>query len=326
MRAIVCRRYGSPDVLSLEEVERPRPGDDEVLVRVHAASINAWDWDLLRGKPFIVRMWGLLKPRYPVPGADIAGRVEAVGARVSRFKPGDAVFGDLSTCGWGGFAEQVCAREGALALKPPRLTFEEAAAVPQAAAMALQGLTETRPLRPGEKVLVNGAGGGVGTFAVQMAKAFGAQVTGVDHTEKLDVIRAAGADTVIDYTKADFTREETRYDLILDTEAHRSMLACGRALRPGGAYVMIGGSLGRAVQLLLVAPAFSLAGHRTLRILAAVPNRNLARLGELLEAGTIAPIIDRRFPLENVPAAFRYFGQGHAKGKVVITLLPDAGR
>lgn len=205
MKAIVCHEYGSPDVLKLEEIQTPTVGADEVLVRVHAASVNSWDWDLLRGKPFVVRLlWGLLKPRNKILGADIAGRVEAVGGNVKRFQRGDEVFGDLCACGWGGFAEYVCARENALALKPADTSFEEAAAMPQAAVMALQGIRDYGRTEPGQEVLINGAGGGVGTFAVQIAKSFGAQVTGVDSTRKLDMMRSIGADDVIDYTQEDF--------------------------------------------------------------------------------------------------------------------------
>ncbi len=199
MKAIVYQQYGSPDVLQLKEVEKPTPKDNEVLVKVHAASVNSWDWDLLRGKPFLARLWsGLLKPKHKILGCDIAGRVEAVGRKVKQFQPGDEVFGDISGCGWGGFAEYVCARENALALKPASMTFEEAAAVPQAAVVALQGLRDKEQIQPGQKVLINGAGGGVGTFAVQIAKSFGAEVTGVDSTKKLDMMRSIGADLILD--------------------------------------------------------------------------------------------------------------------------------
>jgi NADPH:quinone reductase-like Zn-dependent oxidoreductase len=320
MKAIVYTKYGPPDVLQLKEVEKPTPKDNEVLIKVHAASVNSWDWDLLRGTPFLNRLGGLLKPKYKILGADIAGRVEAVGRNVKQFQPGDEVFGDLCECGWGGFAEYVCARENALALKPASMTFEEVAAVPQAAVLALQGLRDKGQIQPGQKVLINGAGGGVGTFAVQIAKSFGAEVTGVDSTRKLDMVRSIGADQVIDYTQEDFTKNEQRYDLILDGVAYRSILDYKRALSPKGIFVMVGGSMALAFQILFLGPWISLAGSKKMGILAPKPNKNLAFLKELLEAGKVVPVIDRRYPLSEVPEALRYFGEGHAKGKVVITL------
>lgn len=240
MKAVVYTKYGPPDVLELKEIEKPIPKDDEVLIKVHGASVNSWDWDLLRGTPFLNRLFfGLLKPKYKILGADIAGRVEVVGRNVKQFLPGDEVFGDLCECGWGGFAEYVCARENALALKPASMTFEEVAAVPQAAVMALQGLRDQGQIQPGQKVLINGAGGGVGTFAVQIAKSFGAEVTGVDSTSKLDMMRSIGADQVIDYTQEDFTQNGQRYDLILDAAAYRSIFDYKRALSPKGIFVVV---------------------------------------------------------------------------------------
>lgn len=235
MKAILCRKYGPPDVLELREIDKPSPEDDEVLVRVHAASVNSWDWDNLRGKPFLVRLlMGLLKPKYQIPGADTAGRVEAIGKNVTRFQPGDEVFGDLCACGWGAFAEYVCAPEDSLALKPANATFEQAASVPQAGVMALQGIRDYGRTQPGQKVLINGAGGGVGTFAVQIAKSLGAEVTGVDGTPKLDTLRSIGADHVIDYTQTDFTLSGETYDLIFDVAGHRSMFDYARALAAKG--------------------------------------------------------------------------------------------
>ncbi len=240
MKAIVYEKYGPPEVLQLKEVEKPTPKDDEVLIKVHVASANAAGWHLLRADPFFVRLMGggLLKPKNKILGADIAGRVEAVGRNVKQFQPGDEVFGDISGCGFGGFAEYVCARENALVLKPASMTFEEAAAIPQAAVLALQGLRDKRQIQPGQKVLINGAGGGVGTFAVQLAKYFGAEVTGVDSTKKLDMLRSIGADHVIDYTQKDYTKSGQCYDLILDVAAHRSIFDYKRALSPEGIYVM----------------------------------------------------------------------------------------
>jgi len=322
MKAIVYHTYGSPDVLELKEVEKPTPKDNEVLVKVHAASVNSWDWDLLRGKPFLARLvgGGVFKPKYQILGADIAGRIEAVGRNVRQFQPGEEVFGDLSGGSWGGFAEYVCAHENAVLLKPARMTFEEAAAVPQAALLALQGLRDKGQIKPGQKVLINGAGGGVGTFAVQIAKACGAEVTGVDSTRKLDLLRSLGADQVIDYTQADFTNNGQRYDLILAVVASRSIFAYKRALRPKGMCVIIGGSLATIFQALLLGPWISLTGRKKVGLLIYKQNKDLVFMKELLEAGKVVPVIDRRYPLREVAEALRYFGAGHVKGKVVITL------
>lgn len=322
MKAIVYEKYGSPDVLHLKEVAKPIPKDNEVLVKVHAASVNSWDWDLLRGKPFASRlMFGLLRPRTKILGCDIAGRVEAVGRNVKQFQPGDEVFGDISGCGRGGFAEYVCARENALALKPASMTFEEAAAVPQAAVLALQGLRDKGQIQPGQKVLINGAGGGAGTFAVQIAKSFGAEVTGVDSARKLDMLRSIGADQVIDYTQEDFTKSGQRYDLILDVVTYRSIFDYKRALSPKGIYVMLGGgSWARVFQAMLLGPWISMTGSKKMGLLMLKPNKDLAFLIELFEAGKVKPVIDRRYPLSEVAEALRYFGEGHAQGKVVITV------
>lgn len=320
MRAIVYTGYGPPDVLKLKEVDKPTPKHNEVLIEVHASSLNSWDWDLLRGTPFVVSLWGLLKPKYKILGADIAGRVEAVGGEVKQFQLGDEVFGDLSACGWGGFAEYVCARENALALKPAGMTFEEAAAVPQAAVMALQGLRDKGHVQPGQKVLINGAGGGVGTFAVQIAKSFGAEVTGVDSTRKLEMVRSIGADRVIDYSQEDFTKNGLRYDMILDVAGYHSIFDYKRALSPTGIYVMVGGSMARVFQTIFLGPLISITGSKKMGILAAKPNKGLAFLKGLFEAGKLVPVIDRRYSLSEVAEALRYFGEGHVQGKVVITL------
>ncbi len=322
MKAIVYQRYGPPDVLEFKEVAKPIPKDNEVLVKVHAASVNDWDWGLLRGTPFLNRLiFGLLKPKIKILGCDIAGRVEAVGNDVKQFQPGDEVFGDLSGCGFGGFAEYVCARENVLALKSAGMTFEEAAAVPQAAVLALQGLRDKGQIQKGQKVLINGAGGGVGTFAVQMAKSFGAEVTAVDSTRKLDMVRSIGADHVIDYTIEDFTKNGRRYDLILDVAGYRSIFAYKRALSPKGIYVMVGGSMARIFQVLFLGPCISMTGSKKRGILMHKPNtKDLVFMKELFEGGTVVPVIDRRYPLREVPDALRYFGEGHHKGKVVITV------
>jgi NADPH:quinone reductase-like Zn-dependent oxidoreductase len=315
MKAIVYHRYGSPDVLQLEEVEAPAPKDGEVLVRVHGASMNAGDWHLLRGSPFLLRLaWGLLKPRHGILGSDLAGRVEAVGGDVRQFRPGDEVFADVSESGRGAFAEYVCVGEGKLVRKPANLSFEEAAAVPVAAVVALQGLRDEGQVKPGQQVLINGASGGVGTFAVQIAKSFGAEVTGVCSTGKLDIVRSIGADQVIDYTQEDFTRSGQRYDLILDTALYRPISDCTPALQPNGIYVVVGGSVARIIQA-------SFSRGKNVRNLSHRPNQeDLAFLRELLEAGRVAPVIDRCYPLPEAAEALRYYGGGHARGKVVITI------
>jgi NADPH:quinone reductase-like Zn-dependent oxidoreductase len=320
MKAIVFTRYGSPDVLELKEVDKPTPKDDEVLVRVRAASLNDWDWEALRGTPFVNRLlFGLSSPRKQILGSDIAGRVEAVGKAVLQFRPGDDVFGDLSGS-WGGFAEYVCAREDALALKAPSMTFEEAAAIPQAAMLALQGLRDVGRIQPGQTLLINGAGGGVGTFAIQMARLYGAEVTGVDSTGKLDLLRSLGAAHVIDYTQTDFTTTGQRYDLILDVKTKRSPVEWTRALRPNGRYVTVGGSMARLYQALLLWPWISMIQKKRLGIVVLKPNKDLGYMKELFEAGKVVPIIDGPYPLSEVPEAFRHFGAGRHKGKVVITV------
>jgi len=323
MKAIVFTQYGPPDGLELKEVPRPTPKDDELLIRVHASSINSWDWEFLNGIPFINRLlYGLFKPKKTkqVLGADVAGTVEAVGRNVTRFQPGDGVFGDLWD-NWGGFAEYACAHETALEPKPANSTFEEAAAVPQAGVLALQGLRKAGQPQPGQKVLINGAGGGVGTFAVQLAKFSGAEVTGVDASHKLDVVRSVGADHVIDYAQEDFTKTGERYDLIIDCQNFRSMFDIKRALRPEGVYAMVGGSIPRVYQLWFLSICASLTREsRKLRLVAEGPNKGLADLKELIEAGKVVPIVDRTYQLSEVPEALRYFGEGRHKGKIVIAV------
>jgi len=322
MKAIVYTEYGPPDVLQLKEVEKPTPKGDEVLVKVHAASVNHTDWYLVTGEPFVARLWsGLLEPKNQIPGGDIAGRVEAVGVNANQFQTGDDVYGDKAACGWGAFAEYVCVPENELVLKPASITFEEAAAVPQAAVSALQALRDKGQIQPGQKVLINGASGGVGTFAVQIAKYFGAEVTGVCSTRKLDMVHSIGADHVIDYTREDFTKSGQRYDLILATGGYHPITDYKRALSPKGIYVMIGGSTAQKLQAFLLGPWISMTGSKKMGSLAGKPNqKDLVFLNELLEAGKVVPVIDRRYPLSEVPEAFRYFGGGHAIGKVVITV------
>ena len=322
MKAIVYTKYGSPDVLQVKEVEKPLPNADEVLVKVHAASINSWDLDMLTGRPLEYRFFsGILKPsKTKILGCDIAGRVDAVGRNINQFHPGDDVFGDLCEGSWGGFAEYVCARENELTLKPTAMTFEEAAASPQAGILALQGLCEKREISPGHKILINGAGGGVGTFAIQIAKSFGAEVTGVDNTSKLDMMSSLGADYVIDYTKEDFTKNGKSYDLILDVKTDRSVFDYWRALDSNGIYVSVGGRSARILQLVIVGSLFSMTGSKKLTLMLHKPNKDIEIIKELFESGKIKSVVDRCFPLSEAPEAFEYFGEGHFKGKVVITV------
>jgi NADPH:quinone reductase-like Zn-dependent oxidoreductase len=323
VKAITFNQYGSADVLELTERAKPFPKNDEVLVKVHAASINSWDWELLQGTPFLNRlMFGLLKPKkINILGCDIAGRVEAVGKNVKHLQPGDAVFGDLSKENWGGFAEYLCAPENALVLKPQSITFEEAAAIPQAGLLALQGLVDKGQIAAKQNVLINGAGGGAGTFAVQIAKCIGANVTAVDSGAKLEMLSLLGADKVVDYRLQDFTKNGCRYDLILDMAAHHSFFDYQRALSPTGIYVMVGGSMALVNQLLLLGPFLSIFSSKKMGLLMHNPNpKDLKFMQQLIEEGKVAPIIDKRYPLVEVSDALRYFGSGQAIGKVVITI------
>ena len=318
MKAIVCHEYGSPDVLRCEDIEKPTAGDNEVLIKVRAASVNPLDWHSMRGKPHLIRiMTGLRKPKNTRPGVDVAGQVEAVGRNVTQFKPGDEVFGACR----GAFAEYVCAIEDRLALKPANISFEDAAAVPVAAITALQGLRDKGRIQPGQKVLVDGASGGVGTFAVQIAKSFGAEVTAVCSTRNVDTARSIGADHVIDYTREDFTQSGQRYDLILAANAHHSIFDYRRALSPDGIYVMVGGGGVQMLQGLLLGPLLSLIGSKKMGFfIANINQKDLVFLKDLLEAGKVVPVIDRRYPLSGAAEALRYLEEGHAKGKVVITV------
>ncbi|HSL46456.1 MAG TPA: NAD(P)-dependent alcohol dehydrogenase [Anaerolineales bacterium] len=323
MKAIIYTEYGSPDVLELKEVAKPTPKEDEVLVKVHAVSVNAADLHLLRADPFLIRLSsGLLKPKNKILGSDIAGRVEAAGSDAKQLKPGDEVFGDISGCGWGGFAEYVCVSETALALKPANLSFEEAAAVPMAAVTALQGIRYAGQIRPGQKVLIHGASGGVGSFAVQLAKAFGAEVTAVCSTRNVDRARSIGADHVIDYTKEDFAKNGKKYDLILATNGDRSISDYRRALSPKGIYVQTGGSMTQMSQAMIQGPWISMTGSQKMGNMGvAKPNKkDLVTIKELLEAGKVKPVIDRCYPFDQVADAIRYLEEGHAQGKVVITV------
>ena len=321
MKAIVQDKYGSPDVLELREVDKPVVKDDEVLVRVRAAAVNIGDWHLLRGVPYVMRtVFGLRRPRREIPGLDIAGQVEAAGSGVERFRPSDEVFG------WcrGAFAEYVSAPENNLLPKPADLTFEQAAAVGDSAFTALAAVRDQGKVQPGHRVLINGASGGVGTFAVQIAKAFGASVTGVCSTRNLDIVRSIGADRVIDYTKQDFTQTEQRYDVMLDLVGSRSLSDCRRALTPRGTYVLVGVKnlgrwfgLARQIKALLLSP---FVGQR-MRVFVVKHNKeDLAVLKELVETGKVAPVIDRRYELSEVSEALRHQGEGHPQGKIVIAM------
>ncbi len=323
MKAIVYTKYGPPDVLQVKEVAKPAPKDNEVLVRVHAVSANAADLHLLRGTPFLFRLSaGLLRPKKQTIGADIAGRIEAVGKNVAQFQTGDEVFGDISGCGFGGFAEYVAVPEHALVAKPPNLSFEQAAAVPMAAVTALQALRNKGQIRAGHSVLINGASGGVGTFAVQIAKAYGAEVTAVCSTSKVDLMRSIGADHVIDYTQEDFTQNGQQYDLILAANGYRSISDYERALTPKGTYVMSGGSTKQMFQAMLLGPLRSKNGGKKMGNILAKPNiKDLAFVKDLLEAGKVVPVIDRRYPLSEVAEALRYLEKGRAQGKVVISIV-----
>ena len=316
MKAIVYTKFGPPDVLQLREVEKPFPKDNELLIKVHAASANAYDWRHLRADPFLIRLMGagLLKPKHKILGADIAGLVESVGANVKQFQPGDEVFGDG---GYGGFAEYVCVDENRFVLKPADLTVEEAAAVPMAALTALQGLRDKGLIQAGQKVLINGASGGVGTFAVQIAKSFDTEVTGVCSTTKMDLVRSIGADHVIDYAQVDVTKNGQRYDLIFDIAAYRSISEYKRILSSGGIYVLAGGSIARIFQLMLK----SMTGVKNMRLVVAnVNQKDLLIIRELLKAGKVRSIIDKRYPLSETAEALRYLEEGHARGKVVISV------
>jgi len=318
MKAVVYEKYGTPDVMHMKDVKPPVPKDTEVLVKLYATSLNASDWEFLTCDPLYVRLWGLFKPKFPILGSDIAGQVVAVGKNITEFKPGDEVFGDIFMQR-GGFAEYVCATQDQILLKPSHMSFEQAAALPQASTVALQALRDKGQIKPGQKVMINGAGGGSGSFAIQLAKYFGAEVTGVDNGEKQQVMRALGADHVIDYTKEDLTRHGQSYDLIIDLMAQRSIFDYRPMLKPGGRYVLVGGRMGRILQLLFLGPLFSFFTGKKAGILGHQQNKkDLCLMIKLFETGEVMPEIDRCFSLPDVPKALGYLGQGHAKGKVII--------
>jgi NADPH:quinone reductase-like Zn-dependent oxidoreductase len=325
MKAMICTRYGPPDVLQLQEVTKPAPRDDEVLIKIHATSINSRDWRLMRANPFFIRLaaGGLLKPKNPILGADVAGQVEVVGRNVKLIQPGDEVFGFLPIAsGRGTFAEYVCANENAITLKPANLTFEQAAAVPVAAMTALQGLRDDGNIQPGQKVLINGASGGVGTFAVQIAKAFGAEVTAVCSTRNLEMVRSIGADHVIDYKKEDFIKNGQQYDLILAVNGYHPISNYLNALKPDGTYVVAGGSMFQLAQAASYRKKVSKTGVQKIYVASLVQSqKDLIFIKELLESGKIMPVIDGCYPLSKTPEAFWYFEKAHPKGKVVICVV-----
>jgi NADPH:quinone reductase-like Zn-dependent oxidoreductase len=323
MKAVIRTKYGSPDVVQLIEVEKPAPSDDKVLVKIHAASLNAYDWHLLTADVFLVRFMGggLLKPKNTKLGADIAGIVEAADSSIKQFQPGDEVFGDIAGWGDGGFAEYVAVPEIALARKPVNLSFEQAAAVPMAGVTALQGLRDAGQIQPGQKVLIQGASGGVGTFAVQLAKAFETEVTAVCSTRNVDQARSIGADHVIDYTKEDFTLNGQQYDLILGVNGYHPLKGYQRALAPSGRYIMAGGTMAQIFQAMLLGSHMSKKGDQVFSNVSAKPSqKDLDFLRELIEAGKVVPVIDRCYPFSETKEALRYLGEGHAQGKVVITM------
>ena len=319
MKAIIYEKYGPPEVLQLREVEKPAPREDEVLVKIHASSINFGDRMLVKGKPFIVRLmgYGLFKPKNRIPGGDIAGIVEAVGVKVDRFKPGDEVYADIGHSGFGGYAEYASVRESILTLKPSNISFEEAAAVPQAAVVALQGLRDKGDIKNGEKVLINGASGGVGTFAVQIAKAYGAEVTGVCSAKNIELVQSIGADHVIDYRETDFTQAETRYDLILDIVANRPLSDYVNVLTPGGRYVAVAFN----ASSLFLGSVISRKDGKKASSLSHEPNvDDLVYMKKLIEAGKVVPVIDRVYPLSEIADAIRYLDEGNTRGKVVVKI------
>jgi len=322
MKAVVMERYGTPDVLEVRDVPTPTPKANEVLVRVHAASINDWDYGLLLGESLVGRMMsGLFTPKVKILGCDIAGRVESRGEKVEAFQPGDEVYGDLSASGFGAFAEYACVPAANVARKPAGMTFEQAAAIPQAGMLAWQGLVDVGRIQSGQKVLLNGAGGGVGTLALQMAKLYDVEITVVDKPGKLHMLRALGADHVIDYLEKDFTDGDNRYDLVLDVKTNRSPLAYLRALNPGGTYATVGGSIPRLLQTLVLSPIVWKVHGKHVRVVALKANKDLAQMNELFTSGKLLPVIEGPYRLSDLPEAFRLFGKADHKGKIIVSLV-----
>lgn len=328
MKAIAFSKYGSPDVLQLKEIETPRPKTDEILIKVYAASVNDWDWGLIWGKPFVIRvLFGILKPKkVKIPGVDVAGKVEAVGKNITLFKPGDEVFGDLSESGFGSFAEYVCAKENAVSIKPPEMSFDDAAALPHASMLAFQALIDKGKLKEGQKILINGAGGGVGTISLQLAKLHNIEnITGVDSSDKQDMMLLMGYKNVIDYQAVDFTSTGERYDLILDVKTNRSIFKYVKALNKNGTYVTIGGSMRRILGAALLGGFISLFWKRSIIVLGLKPNKDLESLKKYYKEGYLKPVIDNKiYLLSEVPQALKYFGEAKHIGKIIIKVSKDS--
>ena len=321
MKAIILKEYGLPNVLEIGEAAKPIPNDKEVLVRIHSTSINDWDWGLVRGKPFVIRLFfGLKKPKITIPGVDISGKIEAVGSDVSSFKIGDEIYCDLSESGCGGFAEYVCVPEKTLSKKPPNISFNEASALPHAAILALQGLVDMGKVKSGQHILINGAGGGVGTLAIQLLKSYEVKVTGVDSEEKLDLMTSLGYDSVMDYKKVDFTDNGEKYDLVLDTKSNRSVFKYARSLKKNGRYITVGGSLNRLLEIFLLGSLISLFSSKKLSVLGLKPNKGLDHISKLVESGQIRPVIDGPYGFDEIPDLIQYFGEGKHSGKIVVEI------
>jgi len=321
MKAIILKEYGLPNLLEIGDVAKPVPNDDEVLVKIHSASINDWDWGLVRGKPFVIRLFfGLKKPKINIPGVDISGKIEAVGGKVSSFKIGDEIYCDLSECGCGGFAEYVCVPENTLSKKPSNISHNDASALPHAGLLALQGLVEKGKVKSGQNILINGAGGGVGTLGIQILKPYGVTVTGVDSDQKLNKMKLLGYDSVMDLKKTDFTDTGEKYDLILDTKSYKSVFKVARSLKKNGTYITVGGSMYRLVEIALLGSLISLFTGKKLKVLFHEPNRGIDQLSKLVEKGQIRPVIDGPYEFEKIPELIQYFGEGRHLGKIVVEI------
>ncbi|MDZ7766050.1 MAG: NAD(P)-dependent alcohol dehydrogenase [Melioribacteraceae bacterium] len=321
MKAIILKEYGLPNDLEIGEVAKPIPNDKEVLVKIHSASINDWDWGLVRGKPFVIRLFfGLKKPKITIPGVDVSGKIEAVGSNVSSFKIGDEIYCDLSECGCGGFAEYVCVPENQLSKKPSNISYNDASALPHAGLLALQGLVEKGKVKSGQSILINGAGGGVGTLGIQILKSYGVKVTGVDSAEKLDLMKSLGYDSVMDYKKVDFTDTGEKYDLILDTKSNRSVFKYARSLKKDGTYITVGGSMYRLFEIALLGSLISLFTSKKLSVLIHKPNKGLDQISKLVEKGQIRPVVDGPYGFDKIPELIQYFGEGKHLGKIVVEI------
>ena len=322
MKAILLKEYGLPNLLEVGDLAKPIPNENEVLVKIHSASINDWDWGLVRGKPFVIRLFfGLKKPKINIPGVDISGKIEAVGSNVSSFKIGDEIYCDLSECGCGGFAEYVCVPEKILSKKPSNISYNDASALPHAGLLALQGLVEKGKVKSGQSVLINGAGGGVGTLGIQILKPYGVKVTGVDSDEKLELMKSLGYDSLMDYKKTDFTDTVEKYDLILDTKSYRSAFKVARSLKKDGTYITVGGSMVRLVEIALLGWLISLFTRKKLSVLIHQPNKGLDQISKLVEKGQIKPVVDGPYEFDKIPELIQYFGEGRHLGKIVVEIV-----